>query len=146
MIAPNLAKLMSQENQEYYRKTGQLPDPKKANRALQRNERQEQRVFSAWMHMKGILYVNPRADQKSTIAIGWPDFSVFLDGARTIFIEMKSGDGKCSPEQIARQEQLKQIGHAVYVAWSADEAIKIVRKHLEEPRRDMSGPGRAWPG
>lgn len=127
LINPKLAALMSPADQEYYQKRGELPDPKKSAKAIARNEREEQRVFSAWMHQERILFVNPRMDKESTIQPGHPDFSVFLNGGRTIFIEMKVEGGKLSPEQTGRLAQLREAGYLAEVCWSADEAIKLVR-------------------
>ena len=131
MINPNLAKLMSPADQEHYRKAGQLPDPAKQRKALQRNERGEQKVFSRLLHQKKIPFVNPRADQKSTIAEGHPDYTIFLPHGRLLMIEMKVAGGRLSPEQIARIAELRGFGHLVEVAWSADEAWKLTLKEYD---------------
>jgi hypothetical protein len=137
MINPNLAKLMNPADQEYYRKRGELPDPKKQARALQRNERGEQRVFSRLLHQRKIPFVNPRPDQKSTIAEGHPDYTIFLPHGRLLMLEMKVPGGRLSPQQIARIEELRAIGHRVEIAWSADAAWKITLAEYEK----ALGPG-----
>lgn len=76
--------------------------------------------------------MNPRMDKPSTIQPGHPDFSVFLKGGQTVFVEMKVPGGVLSPEQIGRIEELRRIGHKVAVCWSALEAIEFIREALGE--------------
>jgi VRR-NUC domain len=135
MIEPNLARLMSQEDQQYYRDLGLMPDPAKEARTLKRNEINEQRVFSRLMTQRRILFVNPRSDQKSTIAVGHPDFTIFLPNGRMFMVEMKVPGGRLSPEQIGRIEALRALGHQVEVCWSADEAWKLTCREYENALR-----------
>lgn len=132
MIEQNLARLMSQEDQAYYRELGLIPDPAKVSRKIQLNELHEQRVFSRLMNQRRIQFINPRSDQKSTIYPGHPDFTIFLPKAKTLMIEMKVPGGRLSPEQIGRIEALRAIGHQVEIAWSADEAWKITCREYEK--------------
>ena len=123
---------MSQEDQQYYKELGLIPDPAKTAKTLARNEIREQRVFSRLMTQRRILFINPRSDQKSTIAIGHPDFTIFLPNGRMFMIEMKAPGGRFSPEQIGRIEALRAIGHLVEIAYSADEAWKITLREYEK--------------
>jgi hypothetical protein len=132
MIEPNIAKLMSPEDQAYYRQLGLMPDPEKSSRKVQLNELAEQRVFSRLMSQRRILFINPQSNKKSTIAVGHPDFTIFLPNGRLLLIEMKVPGGRLSPEQIGRIEALRAIGHQVEIAWSADEAWKITIKAYKE--------------
>jgi hypothetical protein len=141
MIEPNLAKLMSTTDQEYYQELGLLPDPAKQATTLKRNEIKEQRVFSRLMTQRRILFINPRSDLKSTIYPGHPDFTIFLPNGRSLFIEMKVPGGRLSPEQIGRIEALRAIGHQVEVAWSADEAWKLTCREYEKARVGQDGLG-----
>lgn len=134
MIEPNLAKLMSPADQEYYKELGLIPDPAKQAKALVRNEIKEQRVFSRLLCQKRILFINPRPDVKSTIYRGHPDFTIFLPKRQTLFIEMKAPGGRFSPEQIGRIEALRAIGHLVEIAYSADEAFKITLREYEKAK------------
>lgn len=132
MIEPNLARLMSKADQEYYQDLGLIPDPAKEARTLKRNEIKEQRLFSRLMCQKRILFINPRPDQKSTIYPGHPDYTIFLPHGRLLMIEMKAPGGRFSPEQIGRIEALRSIGHVVEIAYSADEAWKITCREYEK--------------
>jgi VRR-NUC domain len=132
MIEPNLARLMSQDDQAYYRELGLIPDPAKASRKIQLNEVKEQKVFSRLMQQRRILFINPQSNKKSTIAPGHPDFTIFLPHGRLLMIEMKVPGGRLSPEQIGRIEALRAIGHHVEIAWSADEAWKITCREYEK--------------
>jgi hypothetical protein len=132
MIEPNLVKLMSPTDQAYYRELGLIPDPAKQAKTLKRNEIQQQRAFSRLMTQRRIPFINPRADQKSTIAVGHPDFTIFLPHGRMFMIEMKAPGGRFSPEQIGRIEALRALGHLVEIAWSADEAWKMTLREYEK--------------
>ena len=68
---------------------------------------------------------------------GHPDITLFLQGAKTVFIELKTESGKVSPLQKQRHEDLKRWGFDVYVVYCRDEwdAVKqmerIVKKYME---------------
>lgn len=67
----------------------------------------------------------PRAqvEAKATgLTPGEPDLRVYLAGGRLLLIENKTLKGRLSPEQIARHEDLKRIGHPVLVIRAATEA------------------------
>lgn len=67
----------------------------------------------------------PRAqvEAKATgLTPGEPDLRVYLAGGRLLLIENKTLNGRMSPEQIARHEDLKRIGHPVLVIMAATEA------------------------
>lgn len=64
---------------------------------------------------------------------GFPD--LFIPVARLkyhgLFIEMKYGRGKVSPEQVKWLTRLKKEGYATAVCYSADEAVSLITKYLE---------------
>ncbi len=82
-----------------------------------------QNAFAGWLRKTGVLFVQPRHDQKSTIKVGWPDFSCFLAGGRTVFIETKRPGEKPRPEQAACHADLTRAGYEVYVCDSVEACI-----------------------
>ena len=58
---------------------------------------------------------------------GTPDM-IFLLERRTFFLELKIKGGRVSPEQKAFRDNLWALGHEWFVAWTLDEAIKILRE------------------
>lgn len=53
---------------------------------------------------------------------GMPDLVVVLPG-RTVWIEMKFGNGRLSEAQLGVHEQLRQLDQQVLVAYSAEDAV-----------------------
>ena len=67
----------------------------------------------------GILYYHAEAGRNPGMAMrrnsGYPDLFIFHEG-KTIFIELKSKNGKLRPNQVEKIEQLKNAGYICYVA------------------------------
>jgi hypothetical protein len=99
-------------------------------RAIARRELDEQKLFAGWLRKwkkEGALhYVWPRGDKRSTIAIGHPDFSVWLPCGRTALFEFKFPGGKFSVEQEQTIELLRSLGHHVHILGAASQARDIV--------------------
>jgi hypothetical protein len=99
-------------------------------RAIARRELDEQKLFAGWLRRlktHGALhYVWPRGDKRSTIAVGHPDFSVWLPNGQTALFEFKLPGGKVSPEQEQTLELLRSLGHYVYVVYCSADAERIV--------------------
>lgn len=90
------------------------------------NELQHHAAFSAYLKKQGILHIHARTDQKSGIAVGWPDYSLFLPGGKTLLIEFKQKGKKPTAEQQATIDQLKGLGHDVRVLYDAESAIRYL--------------------
>jgi hypothetical protein len=58
---------------------------------------------------------------------GYPDRMFLLPGGRVFFIEMKRPGGKCTPLQIARQQELQRLGFRVYVCDDAHDGAMICK-------------------
>jgi hypothetical protein len=103
---------------------------RREHRAIARRELDEQKVFAGWLRRlktHGALhYVWPRSDKRSTIAVGHPDFSVWLPGGQTALFEFKLPGGKVSPEQEETLELLRSLGHYVYIVYCSNDAERIV--------------------
>jgi hypothetical protein len=53
-------------------------------------------------------------------------------GYHGLFIEMKVGDNKPSPEQLAFIEYLKSVGYKTAVHWASDSAINEIKDYLQQ--------------
>lgn len=91
-----------------------------------RLEKEDHKIFSQWLDMKGIPYIHAQNHKKSTIKIGWPDYTILYQG-RAICIEMKAKGGKCSEEQLKTLGNLDATGTLCRVCYSATEAIEMIR-------------------
>ena len=57
---------------------------------------------------------------------GWPDITVFCPGARTVFLETKTEEGKLSPDQIKKHAELERLGFRVGVVRTKRAALEFV--------------------
>jgi hypothetical protein len=101
-------------------------------------ERQEQRLFANWLLLaegRGELWYDWSATNKRvTSRVGKPDFLIVPMGRPAFWIEFKATEGRFSKEQIKVINTLMDLGQKVFIARSADEAIKFVRKQLWNPK------------
>lgn len=109
----------------------------RAQRAIERSEREEQNLFRNWLYLQqdaGLLrFVNPRSDKKTTIAVGHPDFSIWLSAGRSLLIEFKVAGGKLSKEQTYALNAFGMLGHETVVVRTHEEAIRITKIRIYEP-------------
>ena len=68
---------------------------------------------------------------------GVPDFILFVarNGFNGLFIELKVGKNRPTKLQEKWHKALRSNGHAVYVCYGADEAIKVLTAYLESGKR-----------
>ena len=71
-------------------------------------------------------FIHCRTDRRSTIAIGAPDFVIFLPHGRVLCLECKRKNAKPTTEQIAWQKEMQLLGHAVHVVRSMEEFQKLI--------------------
>lgn len=79
-----------------------------------------------------VKYIHARMDKRSTIAVGAPDFVLFLLGGRVLCVECKAKQGKLTPEQLAYHKELEMLGHHPIVVRSFEE-FKIMVKPKSKP-------------
>jgi hypothetical protein len=92
-------------------------------------ERKLHHMFEAWLRLNEIPYVHSRMDKKSTIRVGWPDFSIFSEG-KTVFVEFKQAGKELSPEQIVVTAELISEGFEVSVHTEPGRAILWTKSKL----------------
>lgn len=88
------------------------------------------RDFENWCLLNQVPYVHSRTDKKSTIASGWPDFTILYDG-RGCCIEFKATGGCLSNDQKEVIPKLKRKGVPTLVTCSLAEAIRFATEKLD---------------
>ena len=90
-------------------------------------EKDEHKTFSQWLNLKEIPFIHAQNHKKSTIEIGWPDYTIIYNGC-SMCIEFKVKGNKPSEDQLRVFEKLESTGTSVHVCENASEAILHVRE------------------
>lgn len=61
-----------------------------------------------------VMYIHSRMDRKTTIAVGAPDFILFLPHGKILCLEIKRKGKKRTPEQLAWALEMQRLGHTVH--------------------------------
>lgn len=77
---------------------------------------------------KGWLICRARTDRRSTIPVGWPDFSIFRDAARPVFAELKRKNGKVSTEQLGTISHLRKLGYVAGIVDSMSSFLELIKQ------------------
>ncbi len=72
--------------------------------------------------------IQARSDQRSTIALGAQDCTIFAPGSRVFCIEVKAKGKKLRPEQMAWKVEMEMLGHTVQVVHSLEEFLELVKE------------------
>jgi hypothetical protein len=59
---------------------------------------------------------------------GWPDLVIYGPNGKTVFIELKVGNGKLKPEQQQYIDKLKELEYSCYVCYTKDEFDYVMYK------------------
>ncbi len=92
--------------------------------------KQEEAIHKAimqWLDLQGWPYLRARMDKRSPFPEGWPDFTVFLPGGLTVFLEVKTPTGKVTTKQAEILAKLDGAGFATCVPRSDLAAIEWLR-------------------
>jgi len=110
-------------------KSGMLP----SEAAQKQNYREENRMheqYSGWLRRNGLLYLHASPNKRSTLPVGWPDFTVFGAGAKTLFVEFKTKRGKLSDDQKAVMADLTRFGHVAGVLGCYETAVEFTKQEF----------------
>ena len=107
-----------------------LTEQEAGERYAKRSETIERKQFEQWLKLNGLVWVGARTDKKSTIKVGWPDFSIFWD-AKSLFGDFKSTGKTLTQDQEEVKEDLERSGFTVHVWYSADQAIRDAKKFFQ---------------
>lgn len=94
-------------------------------------ERGIHEAFIAWLRKLEIPYVYHRADKKSGIQSGWPDFTV-LWCSHCVCIEVKTEKGRLSKDQKRVIAFIRKSGNRVEVCRSCEQCVEAVKNILCE--------------
>lgn len=79
---------------------------------------------------QGYLILHSRMDMATSIAMGWPDFTVFMPDRRVCFLELKSKHGKVTTEQRAKIMHALKLGFVAAVVDNMPDALaKLAEAH-----------------
>jgi hypothetical protein len=92
-----------------------------------RLEKELHELVSGHLRSYGFPFVHARMDKKSTIAVGWPDFTVCVHGKFVCF-ELKTPRGTLSDEQIVYQQQIISGFGDYHVVRSFQEFLDALNK------------------
>lgn len=98
-----------------------------------------QDAFCAYLRKRDVPFVQARRDKKSTIQVGWPDFTVFLP-SHVLLIEMKTDKGVVSPEQKQCHEHLARNGYRVWLCTSVDQCVRLCEAEAVEAVPTIASP------
>lgn len=96
-------------------------------------ELQHHAAFSAWLAKNNILHVHCRTDQKATIAVGWPDYTIFIagqEGPEVVLIEFKQKGKKPDQDQVKIITRLRAIGFDAFVMYDSESAIRYIESMM----------------
>lgn len=91
-------------------------------RASVKLEREMHDQFAAWLTLRNIPFIHALTHRKSTIKVGWPDFTLIYHG-RTMCVEFKMPDGRLSQEQRNCMNHILSTKTDAWCLTSAKEAI-----------------------
>lgn len=77
---------------------------------------------------RGWFYAHSRMDAPSTIAVGFPDFAIFMPGARTVFLECKRPGGKATPAQMQKLAHARKLGFVAETVESLEAALAAIER------------------
>ena len=89
--------------------------------------------FIAYLRKQGVPYVYHRADRRSGINKGHPDFTLLWCG-QAFLIEFKTLGGKLSADQVERIEELSRAGTRTRLCTSLEEAIGYLDSEMGTKR------------
>jgi len=93
----------------------------KAEKALQDEVRR-------YLNLLRVPFINPPMNKKSTLPVGWPDFTVFLPRGVVLLWECKALGGALRPEQAKMRDELQILGHR----WRLIRSLFDAQQHMRE--------------
>jgi len=75
-----------------------------------------------------VKYIHARMDQRSCIAVGAQDFTLFLPNGRTLCVECKAKSKKLEPDQRNWHKEMAMVGHKVHTVWSFEDFKSLLNK------------------
>lgn len=124
-IALNILKCMRPEDRATMGSHNQLPE-ETASKNAYKLEKELQEQCAAHLRRHEIPFFRQRMDRKTTGTVGWPDFTIPVNG-RTLYMECKTWDGSLSAEQQTLSSAFLRHGHTIFVVRSYDQFLVLLR-------------------
>lgn len=80
----------------------------------------------------GYLVCHSRMDRASTIAVGWPDFCVFMPDRKVVFLECKARGKKATTSQIAKLAHARKLGFVAEIVDNLDAAKEAIWRAMND--------------
>lgn len=118
LLPDNILRLMSKEDRKALK---QKTAEEKSATAEDKSEKELQDQVTALLRRREIPFIHASMMKRSTLPIGWPDYSFARRGVPMCF-ECKTERGKLTKEQEVMHRRLKSQGWVVLVIRSLKEA------------------------
>ena len=82
--------------------------------------------IESYCNARGWLICHSRMDKPSTIAVGFPDFTIHMHGARTVFLECKAPGKKATVEQLRKLAHARKLGFIAEIVENMDSALAAI--------------------
>jgi hypothetical protein len=96
-------------------------------------EKDLQRQIAKYLRFRHIVFCQPRNDKKSSMTIGWPDFTFAVKGLAIAF-ECKTDKGKLSDKQTSCHLAMAANGWRVHVVREFQMAVDLVESYINEKK------------
>ena len=88
--------------------------------------------IEAFCRARGWLYRHDRMDKPTTGTVGFPDFAIFMPGARTVFLECKRPGGKATPQQLASLAHARRLGFVAEIVETMYAALQAIDRAQQD--------------
>jgi hypothetical protein len=86
--------------------------------------------IETYCRMRFYLVCHSRMDRPSTIAVGFPDFVIFMPGRNVCFLEAKKRGAKATTAQFAKLAHARKLGFVAEIVDNLADAIEAMRKAM----------------
>lgn len=131
VLPDNILRCMSPEDRASHAKAVGHPNAGKTAEeirqdAMKKDERTAQKEIAEYLRMRGLQFINPPMNRKSSLPEGWPDFTLAFRGNALAF-EVKVWGAKPRPEQVNRHDKMRDDGWLVYVVNGVADVVAILQ-------------------
>lgn len=104
-----------------------MVSPPSTSKAVER-ERDLHDDIEALCKSRGYLYRHDRMDRPTTGQVGFPDFAIFMPGARCCFLECKAKGRKATMEQLSKLAHARKFGFMAEVVDNYSDALAVIER------------------
>lgn len=81
---------------------------------------------------QGYLVIHARMDMPSTIAVGHPDFTIFMPEMKCCFIECKAKGKKATIDQLSKIAHARKLGFVAEIVDNFDDAKSVIERAKQD--------------